>query len=100
MSIENFTKEKGSCPECGGKNLDFLVSNLVTTDYSNSILDPGIAIDPVCGRKVKRQSTKYFLKNKEEIYYFCSAKCRFAYLEYLRNEVKDRDRGFPIRFTG
>ena len=39
-------------------------------------LDPSVAIDPVCGMSVRRDTAKHDFEYRGEGYFFCSARCR------------------------
>src|SRR5271167_1122636 len=38
--------------------------------------EPGVAIDPVCGMSVKRETAKHRFEYRGQEYLFCGARCR------------------------
>jgi Cu+-exporting ATPase len=58
-------KSAGSC--CGGKS---------EGDQSSAGQELAVAVDPVCGMKVKREGAKNRFEHQGTEYLFCSARCR------------------------
>jgi P-type Cu+ transporter len=66
----------GSC--CGGKH------------EGVADQDAGVAVDPVCGMKVKRETAKHRLEYKGQEYLFCGARCRERFQADPENFLKPK----------
>ena len=55
--------------------------------------DPAIAIDPVCGMKVKIEGAKNTTVHEGQTYYFCSAGCKQAFDKNPEKYVKSGQGG-------
>ena len=53
-----------------------------------------IAIDPNCGRLVDMQNAKFTYLEGEELRYFCSAACKFAYVEGITKHLDNSPEGY------
>ena len=45
-------------------------------DQAPGVEDSGVALDPVCGMSVKRETAKHRLEYRGQQYFFCGARCR------------------------
>jgi Cu+-exporting ATPase len=41
-----------------------------------------MAVDPVCGMKIKEKRAKYISEHQDQTYYFCSAECKKRFDKY------------------
>jgi len=47
----------------------------------------GMAVDPVCGMKVKKEDAKFTHVHKEKTYYFCNEECRDKFVKAPGNYI-------------
>jgi YHS domain-containing protein len=60
-----------------------------------------IAIDPICGREVDKQTAEFTYREGNTFHYFCSSVCKSAYIEKAKHPgAGTKDYNLPQRTRG
>ncbi len=57
-------------------------------DHNVHSEDEGLAVDPVCGMKVKKEDAKFTHVHNDKTYYFCSEECKDKFVKAPGNYVR------------
>ena len=57
-------------------------------DHQAHAEDEGLAVDPVCGMKVKKEDAKFTHVHNDKTYYFCSEECKDKFVKAPGNYVR------------
>jgi YHS domain-containing protein len=67
---------------------DHAHAELADHDHHAHAEEDGMAVDPVCGMKVKKEDAKFTHVHKNKTYYFCMEECRDKFIKAPGNYIK------------